>query len=244
MAKLNQLLSIEKNVKNKREDELTKLYQDVQKQDLLNGFSKTYQAKTENGDVLPPQTKKVQVKAEDTLKAVKRALVDVFDVVAQKDATNCTATADVEVDGKKIMTAVPAVHLLFMEKKLADLAQIVKKLPVLSQDESWELDQAQGLFRTPAVEQISTKKIEEFKVIVPPTKEHPAQTVKVTEDVAVGTWKTVKFSGALPKDRIQELTERVDKLTRAVKYAREEANQTKAVELKTGEAAMSYIFGA
>jgi len=243
MAKLNQLLSIEKNVKNKREDELTRLYQDVQKQELLNGFSKTYQAKTELGEVLPPQSKKVQVKAEETLKSAKKALVDVFDVVAQKDATNCTALADISIDGKVIVKSVPAVHLLFMEKKLVDLAQFVKKLPVLSQDESWEFDIAQSLFRTPAVEVNSTKKVEDYKVIVPPTKEHPAQTVKTVEDVTVGTWKTVKFSGALTKDRVQELSERVDKLIRAVKYAREEANQTSAVELKTGEAAMSYIFG-
>lgn len=243
MAKLNQLLSIEKNVKNKREDELTKLYQDVQKPDLLNGFSKTYQAKTENGDVLPPQTKKVQVKAEETLKLASKALIDIFDVVAQKDATNCKAAADVIVEGQTIMKNVPAVHLLFIEKKLVDLGQFMKKLPTLSQDESWEVDAAQGLYRTAPVEVISTKKVEDFKVIVPPTKEHPAQTVKVVEDIAVGSWKTVKFSGALPVDRIRELQERVDKLTRAVKYAREEANQTPAVELKTGDAAMKYIFG-
>mgnify|MGYP001607458182 CR=1 FL=1 len=50
MAKLNQLLAIEKAVKSKREDEFTRLYQDVQKGDLTSGFVKTYQAKDETGD--------------------------------------------------------------------------------------------------------------------------------------------------------------------------------------------------
>jgi len=46
------------------------------------------------------------------------------------------------------------------------------------------------------------------------------------EDVAVGTWNIVKFSGAQPATRVRELTDRADKLQQAVKYAREQANMT------------------
>lgn len=242
-TKLNQLLAIEKNVKNKREDEFTKIYQNLQKNELLNGFSKTYQPKDDGGEQFPPESKKVQVRAEESLRMIKKALVDVFDVTASKDATNCNAKADVVVDGKTILTNVPATHLLFIEKKLVDLATTLKKLPTLSQDECWYWNDGQSLYVTDPVETGKTKKIVEYNVIVPATKEHPAQVKETSKDVTIGTWKTVKYSGALPFEKVQELSERVDKLHRAVKFAREEANSTNAVDLKTGEAILGYVFG-
>lgn len=242
MPKLNQLLAIERNVKNKREDQFTQLYQDVQKGDLLTGFSKTYQPRDESGEVHPPQTKRVQVRADETLKAIKRALVDVFDVTASKDATNCEARADVVVDGRVVLKAVPVTHLLFLEKRLVDLQTLVNNLPVLSQDEQWERDEAQGLWKTAAAETASTKKIVDYNVVVPATKEHPAQVKETTKDVIVGSWKTVKFSGALTKDYVRDLAERVDRITRAVKFAREDANQREAVPLASGEAILGFIF--
>ncbi len=53
------------------------------------------------------------------------------------------------------------------------------------------------------------------------TDKHPAQVGVYYEDVAVGFWRTVKFSGALPAKRVGELLERVEKLQQAVKFARE-----------------------
>ncbi len=50
------------------------------------------------------------------------------------------------------------------------------------------------MYRSDAVETVKTRKIEEHKVVIQPAKEHPGQFVKVTEDVAVGTWKTIHRS--------------------------------------------------
>jgi hypothetical protein len=61
--------------------------------------------------------------------------------------------------------------------------------------------------------------------------------------VTVGHWKTVKFSGALPAKRINELIERVEKLQRAVKFAREEANGLEVTDRQTGEKVFRYLFG-
>ena len=63
------------------------------------------------------------------------------------------------------------------------------------------------------------------------------------EDVVVGYWKTVKFSGALPATRIKELLDRVDKLQQAVKYAREEANNTEVTDQHVGDTVFGYLFG-
>jgi hypothetical protein len=59
----------------------------------------------------------------------------------------------------------------------------------------------------------------------------------------VGWWDTVKHSGALPLPRKNQLMERVDRLTRAIKVARESANDTMIAEKKVGEAFFGYLFG-
>jgi hypothetical protein len=53
----------------------------------------------------------------------------------------------------------------------------------------------------------------------------------------------VKFSGSLPQKRINELLERLERLQAAVKFAREEANQTEVEEQKVGEKIFQYLLG-
>ena len=67
------------------------------------------------------------------------------------------------------------------------------------------------------------------------TEKHPAQVEVYYEDVVVGHWRTVKFSGALPASRVKELLERVDKLQQAVKFAREEANDSEVTDQQIGD---------
>jgi hypothetical protein len=232
--KLNQILAVEKTVKGKREDEFTKLYQGVQKVDLVTGMARTYQPKDDDGEKLPPENKKVQIRIEDAVQKTISLMKEVFNVTAAKDVTNCNAKADVVVDGEVLLKGVPATHLLWMEKKLLSFSEFINKLPVLAQDTSWTMDEGQGLYRSSPSESIKTKKKEEWKVIVPPTPQHPAQTQKMVEDVTVGTWTTTALSGAIPESRKRQLQERCEKFMRAVKEARETANQTEVVDLPTG----------
>jgi hypothetical protein len=75
------------------------------------------------------------------------------------------------------------------------------------------------------------------------TKEHPAQVQVYMEDVPVGDWTTVKFSGALPATRVREILGRVTALQEAVKFAREEANGAEVADQRAGEAVFRYLFG-
>jgi hypothetical protein len=75
------------------------------------------------------------------------------------------------------------------------------------------------------------------------TEKHPAQVEVYYEDITVGYWRTVKFSGALPAQRINELLARVERLQEAVKFAREEANNLEVEEQKVGEKVFQYLFG-
>ena len=89
----------------------------------------------------------------------------------------------------------------------------------------------------------TTKKIETPLAPYEATKDHPAQTKTVTEDVVIGWWDTIKHSGALPAPRKEALLERIDKLLKATKRAREQANNNAATEKEVGGAVIGYLFG-
>lgn len=242
--KMNQVLAVEKVTKNRIETEFTKIYQNIGKAELLNGFQKNYTPLEENGAKLPPESKKVQFKAEDQIKKVKKELAELLDISAIKDKTNTVAKADISVNGVVLVTDVPATYLLYLEHKLADLSAFAKKLPLLDQSENWKRDEALGLWATESFKSVRTKKVEEINVIVPPTKEHPAQVAKFVKDVPEGNWETVKYSGAMQSDKVDSILERIEELQRAVKSARAQANVTVADEsLKPGAVLLNYIFG-
>lgn len=241
MAKLNQIIAVEKGVKAKAQQELTAAHHDVQKPALLSGIARTYQPKDEEGEQLPPESTRVQLKVEQVLKSTAATLTRLFDVTAAKDWANCGARADITVDGRVLVPAVPVSYLLFLEKQLTDLHTFVRKLPVLDAAESWTPDPSTDAWKTEPVRTIRTKKVPRNHVKAEATEKHPAQVEVYYEDVPVGYWTTVKFSGALPARRVNELLERVEKLQQAVKFAREEANGAEVIDQRVGDAVFGYL---
>lgn len=232
--KLNQILAVEKTVKGKREDSFTKLYQNIQKADLVSGLVRTYQPKLDDGEKLPSESKRVQVNVEAAVQQTADLMREVFNITAAKDATNCVAVADIVVEGETLAKNVPATHLLWMEKKLLSFAEFITKLPTLSQDTVWTKDEGTGNYRSAASERIRTVKLETNEVVIAPTDKHPGQWTKMTRDIIMGTWTETHFSGAITEARKRQLQERVEKFMKAVKEARETANQTEIVDLATG----------
>ena len=68
MAKLNQIIAIEKGIKSRIYGDVTDLHKASQKPDLFNGFAKHYQRKDEDGEDLPPEQKHVQFAASEVLR--------------------------------------------------------------------------------------------------------------------------------------------------------------------------------
>src|SRR6476469_973246 len=128
MARLNQIIAIEKGIKSRSVQELAEAQKALQKPAVLSGISRTYRPKDEEGEQLPPEATKVQMKAEEIIRRTADILVELFDVTATKDYTNCKARADVVVDGKPLLREVPVTYLLFLEKQLVDLHTFIKKL--------------------------------------------------------------------------------------------------------------------
>jgi hypothetical protein len=242
-TKLNQIIAVEKGVKTTSFQQLTEAHQQLQKQNLLGGISRTYRPKDEEGETFPPESTRVQVRTEEIIRETTASLTRLFDVTATKEYANCKAKADILVDGTALLKDVPATYLLFLEKQLTDLHTFIKKLPVLDASETWEYDSSSDTYATEPVQTTKTKKVPRNHVKAEATEQHPAQVEVYYEDIVVGTWRTVKFSGALPAKRVNELLQRVEKLQQATKFAREEANSLEVDDVNMGAKVFQYLFG-
>lgn len=241
--KLHQALALVAGQKSRTASEVTEAYHKIQKPDLLKGISRRYTPKDDDGEVFPPESNQVVYRVPDALDETRKSLATLFDLVLMQDATNCLARADVEIDGFELLSAVPVTNLLFLEKQVKDLHSLIEKLPTLDPSERWRFDPNSNAYVTEPSQQTKTKKVSKVLVKYPATVEHPAQTEMVTEDVVVGSWETIKFSGAIPELEKKNILRRVQKLWDAIKMAREEANSTDAVHAKIGELIFDYVFG-
>jgi hypothetical protein len=243
MPKLNQVLAVEQGLKKKTLEDVTAAYHTAQKPALFDGMLRTYQPyKDEDGANMPAERRNVQQRARDLLNDSVERLTTLFDVEATKDWANCEAKADLVVDDRKILEQVPVTFLLFLEKHLIYVQNLLEKLPTLDPAEVWTADENEGLYRSSVVEKVRTQKVAKAIVLHAPTKEHPAQTQLVNEDVNVGVWKEQKISGAFPSAERKKLLARVDKLRSAVKAAREKANLVPAPSKEVGKKVFDWLF--
>ena len=243
MPKLNQIIAISAGKKSQAHKTITDVYQNLQKTGQLEGISRTYKPKDDEGEQLPPEKKLVQLKVKEAIRSVVGAMTELFDIVATQDQANCIARANVTVDNVAVLKDVPVTTLLFLEKQLVDMHTFVEKLPTLDPGESWSYNPDVDHYASESYQTSKTKKVMKNHVKAEATKEHPAQVETYTEDVIVGYWTTVKFSGAIPAKEKNELLDRVRKLQEAVKSAREDANGMEVELKKIGTPVLQYLFG-
>lgn len=249
MAKLNQVLAIEKGIKTRVYAEITVLHSATKKPGLFSGHRKAYEPKEEGGETHPAEEQRVQFNAtftpgSDVLLRVTNSMTQLFDVVGTKDWTNCTARADVIVGGKTLVTGAPATYLLFLVKQIADLTTFMQSVPELDPGVTWSAvpDQATGLYTTAPTQTQRTTKVQRPVTLYEATKEHPAQTQLVTQDVIVGVWDTTKFSGCIAPVRKRQILARLEELDHAVKFALQQANAIDAEDKKLGKILLDFLF--
>lgn len=240
---LSQIIAIEKDIKDKASREMSNARGIFGNRGLFSGLARSYTPNDDEGERLPGESTRVQYTVSGVLKNMQESLTALFDVTATKDYTNCIAKADIVVDGKVLLSHVPATYILFLEKQLAELLNFVKAIPALDAAEEWDYNKAQDVWATPPVETSRSKKVLRNHVLVEATPQHPAQVQVYSEDVPVGRWKTIKYSGALPATELNTMIVRIEKLQKAVKFAREEANRQEVSQQHVGEPLLHYIFG-
>ncbi len=242
MTRLSQIIAVELAVTSDAERVVADVKREMSSPDRLSGISKTYKPRAEDGDALPPASTKVQAKAEDALTRVQDALARLFDVRLTKDAANATAVVDLKVGGHMLLPRVPVTYMLFLERQLGELAALVNGLPLLDPAEEWHPDDVSGCQRSEPVVTVRSKKVPRAFVAYAHTPEHAAQVQVWHEDIPEGDWTTVKFSGALPSERVTEIADRIRVLRDEVKRAREEGNATEIRDREAGKAVLSYVF--
>lgn len=240
--KLNQVVAIEKPLKQRTDVALIAILKALQKPDLFDGHYKKYITIAEGGETFPPDSKHVQHNVADDLADAQHLLVELFDITAQKDLANCNARASVIVDGETLVADVPATFLMFLEKQLTELNTLVGHAPVLDPAETWTEDAGSGLYKSEIRKTIKTAKVQEALVLYPHSDKHPAQTQMIAVDKIVGNWEAQRISGAMIASDKKLILERIQKLLKAVKCAREEANSTQAPERPVGEKILDWVF--
>ncbi|HRZ18463.1 MAG TPA: hypothetical protein P5136_00160 [Methanofastidiosum sp.] len=240
--KLNQFIAIANGEKSRKQKNLTALYHTLQKADLFAGMSRKYTPIDAEGETLPDEVKRLQATVPSIIKEGVALCENMFNVVAAQDLGNCNAKADVVVDGKTILEKVPVTHLLFLEKQLTDLLTFVTHFPTLDPSEDWKFDDKAMYYVSIPRGNIRTKKVSKVLIKYEATKEHPAQTEVYTDDVKIGEYETVRFSGCVSNKDKELFLEKIRKLDKAVKLAREEANSIDVEESDLGTKVLDYIF--
>ena len=243
MAKMHELLAAEPNVKVKAEVILKEAINTfVKKQGLFDGIIRTYQPKDDEGEQFPAESKELSTTVLDKLDYTFIPLIQRLDLIASKEITNTVAKADITINGKVLIADVPATSLLAMEKEVKKWRELLLHVLTLEPGVKWHFDTQNGYHKTNPVQTLKGKKIDDVLIKYPATKEHPAQTEVVTKDIIVGTWETIKLSGAIPAARKAELLNKVDVLEIEIKAARQRANCEKVNYVKYGKTLADYIF--
>ena len=242
MARLNQVIAIEKTRKAVFETAITKAYQTAQKTDQFSGQRRVYTPVDAEGETKPDEIQNVIATVAGVIEDFSEALASLSDATAIKVDANTRARADVVVAGVTLVPQAPVELLLFLEKRLTDVLQFIGKLPVLDPSITWGVDVNTGLFASAEQISNSTTKVLKNHVKAPATDKHPAQVDTYTADEVVGHWAKVQWSGAVPITQIVAWRNKALEVLDAVKFAREQANSIDVVDQAIGADVLNYIF--
>jgi len=245
MPKLHQILAVENGSRAQAEKDKTEIYRKLKKSELLEGQYNEYQPVKEDGEKLPTERQILQARAPELLKDLFELVERIFDLVATRDYGNMKTKADVILeDGTVLFKDAPTHFLIWVEKQLDDLHTVIAGLPILPPDIEWVYDENQNCYRNKQeVKTHKTAKIAYPLLLHPATDKHPAQVVEKVRDETVGYWTKIRYHGGLPADKVKAAKDRVEALQKAVKFAREKANEVEVEQKKVGGEILKYIFG-
>lgn len=249
MAKLHELIAVNKSIRNQA---------DVNRTDLRNTFEKKRHLFAEKRVVTQPVAEGVEATTEiqsDIQTTVDKELTWIagqmaksMDCSHQICVGNTMAKADVVLeDGTTILKDVPASSLLELEDRIKEMAELIKAIPTLDPAKGFAPDDQRGVgyFRARDVRKTRTQKIQKPLVLYPATTEHPAQTQLTSIDEVVAYLEEQEWSTLITVSKKADLLDRAEAMLRAVKQARVRANEV-VVDTKTnkvGDAITKFVFG-
>lgn len=248
MAKLHEVLAVmtdlETTARNIRDEAIVTF---TKKATHFTGYHKTLKmfdelrkAEEEGAE----DHKSLVTTVKNKLDYMKSSQVKYLDALWQQESTNQKAKADLVVGDKVIIKDAPAVFLLALESRLKAIRAVFDSAPTLDPSVEWVSDNSQGEGTYKSVHPETSQKQEKqirHQVLVQPTKEHPAQIEKWFENVVVGTYSTIKYSGAISPGQKSDYLKKIDTLIQATKQARQRANSTQVEKEHFAKALFEYI---
>lgn len=249
--KLHEILAVEQSLAEEANHVTKDTIKNLsERRSMYEGMTKTHTIFDDGMQhlVQAQEQKEVQSTVQEQLDYMATEVSKYYDVVLQKESANQTARADIVIGDQIVAKDIPAIVLLGLEKKLQSLLPVYNAIPTLDAARSWEaaIGYAKpNVFRTKFAEERQQSVVtKEWREISPTTQHHAAQLKEVEATHNVGKYTIVSFSAALTsEDKAAKIT-RLQDMLRAVKEARQRANN---VEVKAfpgfGTAIFSYING-
>lgn len=248
--KLHELLAVEGNLENQAAKVTAELKASFEKKRHL--FEEKTVVFTPNGEgqnqVVEAQSN-IQTTVLKELELLTPFLAKSFDASYRVSEANTVARADVVLDldngAVTLLTGVPATTLLELEKRLNDITNLVNAIPTLDPAKGFNPDSQKGLgyYQARKINKTRTKKEKVVLVKYQATKEHPAQTELIDQDIPVGTVQEQEWSGLITPSEKSDLLSRVETLARAVRQARSRANEVEVdTSKKIANKLLNFIF--
>lgn len=248
MPKLHELLAVMADTTNAAQavvNETSAVFS--KKPDHFRGHTKTVRyfddsREGENTDESKEMVTTVFDKLEHTFQSLGRH----YDALLQLEMANGNARADLVVDGTTIMKDVPATFLLGMESRLKAFRSVILAIPTLEMSVKWEEDPNLGdnVYRSAPTVTMKGEKTLKSRILVEPTKEHPAQVQQWNEDVPVARIELTHTSSMITPHMKSAMLSRTDKLIAAVKKARQRANCVEVEKAEIAKDLFAYVLGA
>ncbi len=247
MAKLHELLAVGTNLDNQSKKTVADLKNTFdKKRHLFEQKLVTFKSNEEGVAPVTEAQSDIQTTVHKELEWIEDILVRSIDVGHQVDVANLSAKADIVTENDEVIAkGVPATSLLQLEKELKEFHTLLNSIPTLDPAKGFQQDPSRdkGIYKARDVQKARTKKTAKPIVLYPATKEHPAQTQLLQEDVPVGTILEQEWSALLTPALKGDLIDRVEVLTRAVKKARARANEidVEVAGNKIGRVLLDYV---
>lgn len=247
MAQLHEILAVESSLGKAADKLMQESRKTLGKENLFMGATRTLKMfDTESEHLNTKESVNLETTVDENIDYLIDPVGDYWDAILQKDLTNQTATADIIIDGQTIAAGLPATFLLNMETKLGELRRVYDSIHTLAPGIKWEIDRdhsKMGVFTANENETFKTEKMVEFVIAAEATEQHPAQVREVPKTTNVGKYSLQKWCGLLsPLEKAMRI-QRLDKLIRAVKKARQRANKAEIVNAHVAGDLFSYING-
>jgi hypothetical protein len=215
----------------------------------VTGLNRTFEADNDEKRLLnrnAEEYKAVALKVREQLAEDAAITAKALDWALTQDVANCTAKADVILNGEVLLAQVPVSHLLNLKSVFSEYkAVILTKLPILDPTKTWTWNEQEQVWESKPEKGGAFVKQSKALVLHLGTDKHPPQAVPDPNplETHIGEWTNIVLSGAIPEKEKRQYLARADELIAALKEAIAVANHTPAQKQAEGEKIFRYLLG-